>query len=347
MHTKYSGFRVDRDWLVKGRRFAINNIINAMLEVVIEKSVLVLWEVCDLCLWLHWGVAYGPAYSERAKQAFSLSLFSPKKTHPAVFLWYYPGQKKNRYSRDIHEIDPQCDHVISCNIDSRSSFSQTKKNWPERLLPRPSTPQTLTHIWNSFSSELPLSWGKRTLFDHEMSCDIDIGATRCVRVPRACGASMYNQQTDIHDITWSNSVPVPHEYLGRNDFFFWGGGGGNSTWRFQYHPHDHKYSQTREENLFVFVIMRFARKFQCVSSPIGQGSLTNWWQRHASCFGEFHDIKIKNSIVQCLTVLVLCTMYTCSWKMCNVHLQLHDGNASQSNTLPVTLNVNTMESAYL
>ena len=29
---------------------------------------------------------------------------------------YYPGQK-NRYSRDIHEIDPQCDHAISCGID--------------------------------------------------------------------------------------------------------------------------------------------------------------------------------------------------------------------------------------
>ena len=39
---------------------------------------------------------------------------------------------------------------------SRSSFSQTKKNWPERLLPRPSTPQTQTHTWNSFSSELLL-----------------------------------------------------------------------------------------------------------------------------------------------------------------------------------------------
>ena len=37
-----------------------------------------------------------------------------------------------------------------------SSFSQTKKNWPERLLPRPSTPQTLTHMWNWFSSELLL-----------------------------------------------------------------------------------------------------------------------------------------------------------------------------------------------
>ena len=45
------------------------------------------------------------------------------KKHPlSVYLsynaccYYYPGQK-NRYSRDIHEIDPQCDHVISCNID--------------------------------------------------------------------------------------------------------------------------------------------------------------------------------------------------------------------------------------
>ena len=35
-------------------------------------------------------------------------------------------------------------------------FLATKKNWTERLLPRPSTPQTLTHMWNSFSSELPL-----------------------------------------------------------------------------------------------------------------------------------------------------------------------------------------------
>ena len=28
-----------------------------------------------------------------------------------------PWPKKNRYSRDIHEIDPQCDHEISCDID--------------------------------------------------------------------------------------------------------------------------------------------------------------------------------------------------------------------------------------
>ena len=33
-----------------------------------------------------------------------------------LFLFYYPGQK-NRYSRDIHEIDQRCDHVISCDIN--------------------------------------------------------------------------------------------------------------------------------------------------------------------------------------------------------------------------------------
>ena len=33
-----------------------------------------------------------------------------------VTRYYYPGQK-NRYSRDIHEIDPQCDHVIYRDID--------------------------------------------------------------------------------------------------------------------------------------------------------------------------------------------------------------------------------------
>ena len=31
-------------------------------------------------------------------------------------LSHYPGQK-NRYSRDIHEIDRQYDHEISCDID--------------------------------------------------------------------------------------------------------------------------------------------------------------------------------------------------------------------------------------
>ena len=31
-------------------------------------------------------------------------------------MFYYPG-KKSRYSRDIHEIDPQCNHVISGDID--------------------------------------------------------------------------------------------------------------------------------------------------------------------------------------------------------------------------------------
>ena len=37
---------------------------------------------------------------------------------------------------------PPSDFVLH---SSRSSFSQTKKNWPERLLPRPLTLQTLTH----------------------------------------------------------------------------------------------------------------------------------------------------------------------------------------------------------
>ena len=40
------------------------------------------------------------------------------KDRSTNFPWsfYYPGQK-NRYSRDIHEIDLQCDHVISRDID--------------------------------------------------------------------------------------------------------------------------------------------------------------------------------------------------------------------------------------
>ena len=53
----------------------------------------------------------------------------------------------------LGRVMPPSDFMLD---SSRSSFSQTKKNWPERRLPRPSTPQTLTHTWNSFSSKLPL-----------------------------------------------------------------------------------------------------------------------------------------------------------------------------------------------
>ena len=50
-------------------------------------------------------------------------------------------------------VVPPRDFVLD---SSGLSFSQTKENWWERLLPSPSTPQTLTHMRNSFSSELPL-----------------------------------------------------------------------------------------------------------------------------------------------------------------------------------------------
>ena len=42
----------------------------------------------------------------------------------------------------LGRVMPPSDFVIESYC---SSFSQTKKKWPERLLPRPSTPQTLTH----------------------------------------------------------------------------------------------------------------------------------------------------------------------------------------------------------
>ena len=53
----------------------------------------------------------------------------------------------------LGRVMPPSDFVLD---SSWSSFSQTKKNWPERLLPGPSTPQTLAHMWNSFSPEHPL-----------------------------------------------------------------------------------------------------------------------------------------------------------------------------------------------
>ena len=46
----------------------------------------------------------------------------------------------------LGHVMPPSDFVLD---SSQSSFSQMKENWPERLLPRPSTPQTLTHTASS------------------------------------------------------------------------------------------------------------------------------------------------------------------------------------------------------
>ena len=56
-------------------------------------------------LWRHW-----------MHLSFMHPVTSEDHFHCTRLYMYYPGQK-NRYSRDIHEIDPQCDHVISCDID--------------------------------------------------------------------------------------------------------------------------------------------------------------------------------------------------------------------------------------
>ena len=45
---------------------------------------------------------------------------------------YYPGQK-NCYSRDIHEIDRQCDHLISCDIDLICNASSRRTEAASRV----------------------------------------------------------------------------------------------------------------------------------------------------------------------------------------------------------------------
>ena len=55
----------------------------------------------------------------------------------------------------LGRVMPPSDFVLD---SSRSFFSQTKKNWPERLLPRPSPPQTLTHMWIHFPANFPFKF---------------------------------------------------------------------------------------------------------------------------------------------------------------------------------------------
>ena len=62
--------------------------------------------------------------------------------------------RKRQFEIPFRLQPASCPFVLD---SSRSSFSQRKKNWPERLLPRPSKPQTLTYRWNSFPPNLPFN----------------------------------------------------------------------------------------------------------------------------------------------------------------------------------------------
>ena len=73
------------------------------------------------------------------------------RTKSVTLSMYYPGQK-NRYSRDIHEIDLQCDHVISCDIyfDSatRARDAQCRGSRRCRTEPRYHTIALLINLMN-------------------------------------------------------------------------------------------------------------------------------------------------------------------------------------------------------
>ena len=77
----------------------------------------------------------------------------------------------------LGRVMPPSDFVLD---SSRSSFSQTKKNWPERLLPRPSPPHTLTHVKFNFLRTSPLTCKKK---HHRVSfvvkVTVDRSSSRC------------------------------------------------------------------------------------------------------------------------------------------------------------------------
>ena len=99
--------------------------------------------------WLEKTIFFANATTERRKTRLNRSR-RPVKTGPGLAgvvtrpIWD-PTLSSGR-------VGPPSDFVLD---SSGLSLSQTKENWQERLLPRPSTPQTLTHMWNSLSSELP------------------------------------------------------------------------------------------------------------------------------------------------------------------------------------------------
>ena len=93
------------------------------------------------------------SFQSRKASSLSLGVAVPTKIKKYRIRYVGLGKDNLRSHSSLGRVMPPSDFVLD---SSRSSFSQTKKNWRERLLPRPSTPQTLTHMWNSFSSKLPL-----------------------------------------------------------------------------------------------------------------------------------------------------------------------------------------------
>ena len=80
-------------------------------------------------------------YSGHAKSALRKVVIAPgqdAKTRvclqpsPQYITNYYPGQK-NRYSREIHEVDLQFDHVISCDIELRFDINATRGSCASRV----------------------------------------------------------------------------------------------------------------------------------------------------------------------------------------------------------------------
>ena len=59
-------------------------------------------------------------------------LFTPIVPRRSLHIsFYYPGQK-NRYSREIHEVDRRSDLVISCDIELRFDSDATRGSCPSR-----------------------------------------------------------------------------------------------------------------------------------------------------------------------------------------------------------------------
>ena len=113
--------------------------------------------------------------------------------------YYYPGQK-NRYSRDIHEVDSQCDHEGGVEGGVEKNLHQQ----PQKRL--------LVQIF----------------FNTPWSCDIvrrrlrSASATRVRDAQTDRGSRRCRTEARYRTVSHDRTVDQPHEFLGCNDFF--GGG---------------------------------------------------------------------------------------------------------------------------
>ena len=153
----------------------------------------------------------------RSKWACSF-MCSCRSTCPALSCVCVPWSSSNASVRESMVYNGSAVLHADMKNESQSSPCCWKEKNPTSLLAVPCELSVRQCWWK----EMAISWGTGALSNHVISCDIDFGWHINATWARNTHCNDVRLKSTSHDITWSNSVPVHHEYLGCNTFFGYG-----------------------------------------------------------------------------------------------------------------------------